>query len=71
MPIREWSLRYPENYHVVTITLAESEGGTTVALIQSNLAGGINESDLSNRDEYEQTWKKMLDGLKATVEILD
>ena len=59
----------PENYHVITIRLSESVGGTTVSLVQSNLTGGIKESDRTNRGEYEAAWKAMLEGLKKTVEI--
>jgi uncharacterized protein YndB with AHSA1/START domain len=58
----------PENYHVVDIALDEADGGTTVTLTQSNLDGGITESDRANRDDYEQNWKMMLQGLKKTVE---
>ena len=58
----------PENYHVVEIALAEAASGTKVTLTQSNLTGGITDSDRANREDYERNWKAMLDGLKATVE---
>lgn len=58
----------PENYHVVTINLADTVGGTSVALAQSNLSGVLTESDRNNRSDYEKTWHSMLNGLKTTVE---
>lgn len=58
----------PENYHVVTIKLIDTVGGTAVVLTQSNLTGEATESDQKNRNDYEQTWRALLDGLKTTVE---
>jgi uncharacterized protein YndB with AHSA1/START domain len=58
----------PANYHVVTITLSEADDGTRVELAQSNLRGGITESDRENRDHYDETWSSVLDGLKRAVE---
>jgi uncharacterized protein YndB with AHSA1/START domain len=58
----------PENYHVVEVTLDEREGATRVTLRQSNLEGGATEEDRANRDDYENNWKQMLDGLKKTTE---
>ena len=58
----------PENYHVVTIVLAEAGDHTEVTLTQSNLEDGVGESDRRNRDEYEANWSTMLEGLKRTVE---
>ena len=52
----------PENYHTLSYTLTDRDGGTHVELSQDN-----NGSD----DEAEQataTWKQLLDGLKAHVE---
>lgn len=52
----------PENYHVVTITLDDSDGKTNVTLTQDN-----NPTDKS-REHSEKNWQAMLDGLKKTVE---
>ncbi len=58
----------PENYHVVDILLDEGRDGTTVTLTQSNLDGAITASDRESRDEVEQNWTMLLEGLKKTVE---
>ena len=58
----------PEHYHVVEIALGDEGGNTAVTLTQSNLRGGITDSDHANRDEYEKTWAAVLSGLKQTVE---
>jgi uncharacterized protein YndB with AHSA1/START domain len=58
----------PENYHVVEVTLDESDGKTRVTLRQSNLEGGATDEDRANRDDYEKNWKQMLEGLKTTTE---
>jgi uncharacterized protein YndB with AHSA1/START domain len=58
----------PENYHVIEITLDERDGGTHVALRQSNLEGGATDEDRANREQYEKNWHQMLDGLKRTTE---
>jgi uncharacterized protein YndB with AHSA1/START domain len=58
----------PEQYHVIDIELA-SEGDTTlVTLRQSNLVGGITESDREHRSDYEENWATTLRGLKDVVE---
>jgi uncharacterized protein YndB with AHSA1/START domain len=51
-----------ENYHIVTITLAEEDPGVWVALTQDK-----NFSD-KERDHSEKNWKTMLEGLKKYVE---
>ena len=58
----------PENYHVVTTTLHQTDGGTKVELTQSNLTGGVSEADRSSRADYEKNWSTVLEGLKKTVE---
>ena len=58
----------PENYHVVDIALAERAGSTRVTLRQSNLQGGATDDDRTNREHYEQTWQRVLEGLKQTTE---
>lgn len=58
----------PENYHVVEVTLDEHEGKTRVTLHQSNLEGDVSDEDRANREDYEQNWKQMLEGLKKTTE---
>ncbi len=58
----------PENYHVVTVTLDDLDGGTHVTLRQSNLQGGASDEDRANREHYEKNWKQMLDGLKEATE---
>ena len=52
----------PENYHTVTIDLAESGGKTTVALAQDRNASE------EERSHSEQNWTMMLEGLKKYVE---
>jgi uncharacterized protein YndB with AHSA1/START domain len=52
----------PEHYHTVTIELAEVAGKTKVTLIQDN------NSTESARQESEQNWNGMLQGLKKFVE---
>ena len=58
----------PENYHVVTTTLRETDGGTRVELTQSNLTGGVSAADRRNQASYEKNWSTVLEGLKKTVE---
>jgi uncharacterized protein YndB with AHSA1/START domain len=58
----------PENYHVVTFDLVPSGNGTKVRLSQSNLTGGVRESDVKNRAQYEKNWQGVLEGLKKVVE---
>ena len=58
----------PENYHLVDITLDGATGSTTVTLEQSNLTGGVTDEDRASREQFEQNWQDMLDGLRATAE---
>jgi hypothetical protein len=58
----------PENYHVVSFDLEPRSGVTKVTLTQSNLTGGLTESDLKMRGEFEKNWTSVLDGLKKLVE---
>jgi uncharacterized protein YndB with AHSA1/START domain len=52
----------PESYHTVTVELTETSGRTQVTLAQDN-----NPNDAA-RQQSEQNWKQMLEGLKKTVE---
>jgi uncharacterized protein YndB with AHSA1/START domain len=52
----------PENYHTVTISLSDADGGTRVTLTQDN-----NESEEA-RQHSEENWALMLEGLKDVVE---
>jgi uncharacterized protein YndB with AHSA1/START domain len=52
----------PENYHTVTIELAEAGESTSVSLSQNN-----NPTEEA-RQHSEKNWKMMLDGLKKLVE---
>jgi uncharacterized protein YndB with AHSA1/START domain len=58
----------PENYHVVTIELEPQGEATEVTLTQSNLTGGVKESDAKMRAEFEKNWNAVLEGLARTVE---
>ena len=58
----------PENYHVIDIVLRAENGSTEVTLRQSNLSGEVTEADRQARDDYENNWTMMLDGLKKTAE---
>jgi uncharacterized protein YndB with AHSA1/START domain len=58
----------PENYHVVAITLNETDGRTRVTLRQSNLEGDATDEDRENREHFEKNWRQMLEGLKQTTE---
>ena len=58
----------PENYHVVDITLHDTNAGTEVVLTQSNLEGGVTDADRSSREDYERNWTSTLAGLKSVVE---
>ena len=58
----------PENYHLVDITLDGPDGTTTVTLEQSNLTGGVSAEDRSSREQFEQNWQQMLEGLRGTAE---
>jgi uncharacterized protein YndB with AHSA1/START domain len=52
----------PENYHTVTIELAEQDGHTRVALSQDN------NSSAQAREHSEKNWAMMLASLKKYVE---
>jgi len=52
----------PENYHIVTIDLAEKDDQTTVTLTQDN-----NENEKA-KDHSEKNWKMMLTSLKKLLE---
>jgi len=52
----------PENYHTVTIELAEARGQTRVVLSQDNNATE------EAREHSQQNWKGMLEGLKKLLE---
>lgn len=52
----------PENYHIVTIDLAENEGQTQITLTQDNNA------DEKTKDYSEKNWKMMLASLKKLLE---
>ena len=58
----------PENYHLVDITLDGAADATTVTLEQSNLTGGVTDEDRASREQFEQNWQEMLDGLRGTAE---
>jgi uncharacterized protein YndB with AHSA1/START domain len=57
----------PENYHVVTFDLRPEASSTRVTLTQSNLTGGVRQSDIEHKAEYEKTWTMVLDGLDKAV----
>jgi uncharacterized protein YndB with AHSA1/START domain len=57
----------PENYHVVTFDLRPTNGGTEVALTQTNL-NDAEPLTPENRAEYAKNWTMVLDGLKKAVE---
>ena len=52
----------PENYHAVTIELADQSGGTRVSLSQDN-----NVTDEA-REHSEKNWNMMLASLKGLLE---
>jgi uncharacterized protein YndB with AHSA1/START domain len=59
----------PDNYHVVHIKLDDSDvGGTKVTLEQSNLNGAVTDEDRKNRQDYENNWGSVLQGLKKVAE---
>ena len=59
----------PENYHLVTVRLhGAGDRHTRVTLTQSNLDGSVSDEDRQHRDDYEQNWTTMLDGLKKVAE---
>ena len=53
----------PENYHLVTFSLAPDGKQTEVTLGQSNLMGGVTPSDVAHRGDYEKNWASVLEGL--------
>jgi hypothetical protein len=53
----------PENYHIVTFSLAPEGKETKVTLTQANLMGGVTPSDVAHRAEYEKNWSTVLGGL--------
>lgn len=53
----------PENYHLVTFSLAPDGKQTVVTLGQSNLMGGVTPSDVAHRGDYEKNWASVLEGL--------
>ena len=53
----------PENYHLVTYDLVPEGDATKVTLTQSNLTGGVKDSDVKNRADYEKNWTMVLEGL--------
>ena len=57
----------PDNYHVVTFDLEPQKGATRVTLTQSNLTGGVKDSDRQHKADYEKTWSAVLDGLDKAV----
>lgn len=57
----------PENYHLVTYDLKPEGERTRVTLTQSNLTGGVKESDREHRAEYEKNWTMVLDGLQKAL----
>src|ERR1700755_1113996 len=57
----------PANYHVVTFDLRPEAEGTRVTLTQSNLTGGVRQSDIAHKADYEKTWSAVLDGLDKAV----
>jgi hypothetical protein len=46
---------------------APGEGATRVTLTQLNLTGGIRDSDIKMRAQFEKTWTAVLDGLEKAV----
>jgi uncharacterized protein YndB with AHSA1/START domain len=57
----------PENYHLVSYELEPDGERTRVTLTQSNLIGGIRDSDVKHRAEYERNWAMVLDGLEKAL----
>jgi uncharacterized protein YndB with AHSA1/START domain len=51
----------PENYHRLTCTLHERDGGTTVRLEQDNTPPG-------SEEQFRANWQAVLDGLVALLE---
>ena len=57
----------PEHYHLVSFDLEPQGEATEVTLTQANLMGGIKESDIKHRAEYEENWRAVLEGLERAV----
>lgn len=57
----------PENYHVVTFELRSDSSGAHVTLTQSNLTGGVRETDIRHKADYQKTWEMVLEGLDKAV----
>ncbi|UDY37524.1 SRPBCC family protein [Dermatobacter hominis] len=58
----------PENYHVVTLSLDEADGGTLVTLTQTNLDGSVSDDDREHRADFERNWATMLADLRSVAE---
>jgi len=58
----------PENYHTVTFDLKPESKGTRVVLTQGNLTGGVRETDIQNRSEYEKNWAMVLENLAKVIQ---
>jgi len=58
----------PENYHTVTFELKPESKGTRVVLTQGNFTGGVRETDIQNRSEYEKNWAMVLENLATVVQ---
>ena len=56
-----------ENYHVVTFELEPHGERTKVTLTQSNLTGGVRDSDVQHKADYEKNWQGVLDGLSKVL----
>ena len=52
---------------MVTFDLRSEPQGTLVTLTQSNLTGGVRQSDIEHKADYEKTWSMVLDGLDKAV----
>jgi uncharacterized protein YndB with AHSA1/START domain len=57
----------PDNYHLVTYDLQPEGDRTRVTLTQSNLTGGVRDSDVEHKADYEKNWAMVLDGLDKAV----
>jgi len=52
----------PENYHTVTYTLSEKDGGTDVSITQDNNASE------EEKAHSEKNWRTVLEGMKKLLE---
>jgi uncharacterized protein YndB with AHSA1/START domain len=57
----------PEYYHLVTFHLEPGGKTTKVTLTQANLTGGIRDSDIKHRKDFEKNWTVVLEGLDNAV----